>query len=192
MAAMTRERDRYRRASWGEQLREAFLGFWRNRTARIVAAIILSGALIMRLLTPDLVSLAGLAVGDCLYLRPPGAPDPAAPLRIAGTPAALEQYDAAERASCDLSHSHEASAVFIVGGPGDAFPGRTSLLTVASSRCDSSFEPFIGRPANMSRYATAAWIPNADTWHDGVRTAACLVFDATLGLLASRARGSNR
>ena len=192
MAAMTRERDRYRRASWGEQLREAFLGFWRNRTARIVAAIVLSGALVMRLLTPDLVSLAGLTVGDCLYLRPPGASDPAAPLRIAGTPAELEQYDLAERASCDLSHSHEVSAVFTVGGSGDAFPGLTALLTVASSHCESSFEPFIGRLANGSRYATAAWIPDADTWHDGVRTAACLVFDAALGLLASHARGSDQ
>jgi hypothetical protein len=192
MAAMTRERDRYRRASWGEQLREAFLGFWRSRTARIVAAIILSGALVTRLLTPDLVSLAGLAVGDCLYLRPPGASDPAAPLRIAGTPAELELYDLAERASCDLSHSHEVSAVFTVAGPGDAYPGRAALLTLASPRCESSFEPFVGRLANGSRFATAAWIPNADRWHEGTRTAACLIFDAALVLLASRARGSNQ
>ena len=185
---MTRERDRYRRASPGEQLREGFLAFWRNRTARIVAAILLAGLLILRLLTPENVPLAGLAVGDCLYLRPPGPSDLDAQPRIPGAPADLLTYDRAERASCELSHSHEVTDVFSVGLPGETYPGFTALLEVNGARCDSAFRTYLGTADGASPYATALWAPNEDAWRDGgVRIAACLVFNADLSLLDHRA-----
>jgi hypothetical protein len=189
---LTRERDRYRRASWAEQVREGFLGFWRSRTARIVAAILLVGLLLLRLTTPEVVRMSQLVVGDCTYLPPAGPSDPIAPTRVAGTPAELERYDLAERASCDLSHSHEVSAVFTVGEPGDAYPYLGALTDAYGGTCVAAFEPYIGRAAEGSRYTTAIAIPSVNAWRDGVRTAACLVFNADRSLLDHRARGSRK
>jgi Septum formation len=187
---MTRERDRYRRASWAEQLREGALSFWRNRTARIVTAILLVGFLLLTVLTPEVVKLSALAVGDCIYLRPPGTGDSIGPQKIAGTAADLQRYDVGERASCDLSHSHEVSAVFVVGSPGDAYLGLDALVGAYGARCDAAFEPYVGRVATASRYATALAVPSTDAWRDGARYGVCLVFNADRGLLDHHARGS--
>jgi hypothetical protein len=187
---LTRERDRYRRASWAEQVREGFLGFWRSRTARIVAAILLVGFLLLRVTTPEVIRMSELAANDCIYLRPAGASDPVAPARVAGTPAELERYDLAERASCDLSHSHEVSAVFTVGEPGDAYLSLGAMTDAYGGTCVAAFEPYIGRAADGSRYVTALAIPSVNAWRDGVRSAACLVFNGDRSLLDHRARGS--
>jgi hypothetical protein len=187
---VTRERDRYRRASWGEQLREGFLGFWRNRTARLVAAILLGGLLVLRLITPDVVRLSELAPGDCIYLRTPESSDPLGPPRLPATPADLQQYDTVERAACDLSHSHEVSAVLDLGAAATAYPGRNALVTDHAARCDAAFESYVGRALDGSRYATALAPPNSDTWRDGVRKGLCLVFSADGSLMDHRAGGS--
>jgi hypothetical protein len=187
---VTRERDRYRRASWGEQLREAFLGFWRNRTARIVAAMFLAGTLVLRLLTPEVVPLSRLAAGDCVYLRPLGGSDLVATPLVAGTPSELEPYDQAERATCELSHSHEVSAVFPVGSAGESYPGLGALVAANAARCEPAFEVHVGRAIRGSRYATAIWLPNVNAWRNGARVGACLVLNANGSLLDHRAGGS--
>lgn len=187
---MTRERDRYRRASLGEQLREAFLGFWRNRTARLVAAILLGGLLVLRLITPDVVRLSDLAPGDCIYLRTPESSDPLGPPRLPATPADLQQFDTVERAACDLSHSHEVSAVLDLGPAATAYPGLNAMVTDYAARCETAFEPYVGRGKDGSRYATALAPPNSDTWRDGVRKGLCLVFRADGSLMDHRAGGS--
>ncbi len=187
---MTRERDRYGRASAGEQFRGAFLSFWRNRTARILAAIILTVGLILLLLTPEIVPLSRVAGGDCLYLRPPGPSDLDIQPQIPGSPIELAPFDEVERASCDLSHSHEVSAVFAVGAAGDAYPGLTALVDANGPRCGPAFEAYVGRALAGSRYGTAVWVPSDATWGHGVRTGACVVFSADLGMLDHRAGGS--
>lgn len=187
---MTRERDRYRRASWAEQVHEGFLGFWRNRTARLVAAILLGGLLVLRVITPNVVRLSDLAPGDCIYLRTPESSDLLGPPRLPATPADLQQYDTVERAACDLSHSHEVSAVLFLGAAASAYPGLDAMVTDFAARCDPAFEAYVGRARDGSRYATALAPPNSDTWRDGIRKGLCLVFRADGRLMDHRAGDS--
>ena len=188
---MTRERDRYRKASWGEQAREAILDFWRNRTARIIAAILLAGFLLVRLTAPSTVTLSEVVVGDCIYLRPPGIEDLAADAaQVASTVDQLETFSSAERAACNLSHSHEVSAAFTTGAAGDAYPGFTALLDRYRARCPEAFAGYVGHPEEGSRFATAVAVPSVDTWKDGQRYGLCLVFNTDRSFLDHQARGS--
>jgi hypothetical protein len=187
---VTRERDRYRKASWGEQAREAILDFWRNRTARIIAVILLSGFLVVRLTAPSTVTLSDLAVGDCIYLRPPGIEDLAADAaQVAATVDQLETFSSAERAACNLSHSHEVSAAFTTGAASDPYPGFTVLLDRYQARCPEAFAGYVGHPEEGSRFATALAVPSVDTWA-GQRYGLCLVFNADRTFLDHQARGS--
>ena len=188
---MTRERDRYRKASWGEQAREAIVDFWRNRTARIIAAILLAGFLLVRLTAPSTVTLSEVVVGDCIYLRPPGIEDLAADAaQVASTVDQLETFSSAERAACNLSHSHEVSAAFTTGAAGDAYPGFTALLDRYRVRCPEAFAGYVGHPEEGSRFATAVAVPSVDTWKDGQRYGLCLVFNTDRSFLDHQARGS--
>jgi hypothetical protein len=188
---MTRERDRYRRASLGEQIREGFLGFWRNRAARLIAAVVLGGFLILRLLTPEIVPFAELKTGDCVYLRPPGPAELTTSVRpVPATTADLLTYGAAERAACSLSHSHEVSDAFSVGDAGTTYPGVDALLAASGERCEAAFEPFIGRGPDGSAYGTALAVPGVTAWEGGPRYGVCFVFRRDQTLLGHRARGS--
>ena len=190
---MTRERDRYRRTPLWEQLRDELVGIWRNRTARIVIVVLLAAFALSRLLEPPVVSLGELAVGECAYLRAPGQSDIAADTpRVPATPADLQVIETAERASCDLSHSHEVSAVFSVGKPGAPNPGLAALVAEYAARCDDAFEAFVAHPAAGSVYATALAVPSTDLWQAGARYGICFVFNADRTFMDHRARGSGQ
>lgn len=188
---MTRERDRYRRASLAEQLREGLLGFWRHRGARLIALVLIGGFVILRLLTPQVVPFRDLRTGDCVYLRPPGPADLTTEVPpVPATPADLQTYEAAERAACNLSHSHEVSDAFSVGDAAAAYPGLEALVAAYGSRCEAAFEPFVGRALDGSTYATAIAVPNTTSWAAGARSGLCFVFNANRTLLDHQARGS--
>jgi hypothetical protein len=188
---VTRERDRYRRTPLWEQVRDELVGIWRNRTARIVIGVLLAAFLVSRFLEPPVVSLGELAVGDCVYLRAPGqSNDPTDTIQVPATPADLQVIGVGERASCDLSHSHEASAVFTVGQPGAPYPGLDALVAGYSARCDQAFEAFVGHPMAGSAYATALAVPSVDLWQKGARYGICLVFNADRTFMNHRASGS--
>lgn len=188
---MTRERDRYGRASLGEQIREGFLGFWRNRAARLVTAFFLGGFLVLRLLTPAVVPFDALRTGDCVYLRPPGPADLTTSVQpVPATTRELVAYTAAERADCNLSHSHEVSDSFTVGEDGAADPGVDALRAAHQSRCDAALEAYIGSDREGSPYATVLAVPGTMTWADGARYGVCFVFNADRTLLDHHARGS--
>lgn len=188
-----RERDRYRRASLREQVGDALRGFWNDPIARFVAIVLLGGLLVLRLLTPEVVTLSALRTGDCVYLRPPGPTVLTGEARpVVATPADLQGYDVAERASCDLSHSHEVSDTFSVGAAADAYPGLAALVEAYEPRCDAAFEAFVGHPLAGSLYATAVAVPDARRWAAGARSGVCVVFNADRSLLDHRARDSSR
>jgi hypothetical protein len=190
---MTRERDRYRRASLGEQVREGVLGFWRKRAARLITAVVLGGFVVLRLLTPQVIPFGELRPGDCVYLRPPGPAElTTAVPPIPATTGDLLGYVAAERADCNLSHSHEVSDAFSVGEPAGAYPSLDALLDAGEERCDAAFEPFIGRGRDGSMYGTALAVPAAAAWADGARYGVCFVFNRDRTLLDRHARGSGR
>jgi hypothetical protein len=188
---MTRERDRYRRASLGEQVREGARGFWRNRAARLVTAVLLGGFLILRMLTPAVVPFAELRTGDCVYLRPPGPAELATSVAaVPATTGELLAYEAAERADCNLSHSHEVSEAFSVGDAGAVDPGVDALRAAFESRCEAALEAYIGSDREGAPYATVLAVPGATAWADGARYGVCFVFNADRTLLDHHARGS--
>lgn len=187
---MTRERDRYRHASLREQAGDALRSFWGDPLARFIAIVLLGGLLVLRLLTPEIAPLAALRTGDCVYLRPPGPTDLTTVKPVAATPADLQAFEAAERAQCDLSHSHEVSDAFGVGEPGTAYPGLVTLVEANQSRCDTAFEPYVGRALEGSAYATALAVPSEAAWAEGARHGVCFVYHADRSLLDHRVRGS--
>jgi hypothetical protein len=187
---VTRERDRYRRASIREQVSDELRGIWANRTARVVIGVLLLGWLVMLVLTPRPLRMTELAAGDCVYLRAPGTSDLGSDTpNLPATERALAEVTAGERASCDLSHSHEVSTTFRLEGPDD-YPGWDTLVALNSARCDAAFEEFVGHGLAGSRYATAIWVPPPAAWTEGERDAACLVFDRNGAFLGHHLRGS--
>jgi hypothetical protein len=188
---VTRERDRYRRTPLWEQVRDELVGIWRNRTARIVIVVLLAAFALSRFLEPPVVSLGELAVGDCVYLRAPGqSNDATEAIQVPATPADLQIIGIGERASCDLSHSHEVSAAFTVGQPAAPYPGLDALLAEHSARCDEAFEAYVGHPMAGSAYATALAVPSTDLWQTGARYGICFVFNADRTFMNHRAHGS--
>ncbi|HSL33212.1 MAG TPA: septum formation family protein [Candidatus Limnocylindrales bacterium] len=188
---MTRERDRYRRASLREQVGDALHAFWGDPLARFITIVLLGGLLVLRLLTPEIVPFSALQAGDCVYLRPPGPTDMTTSVKpVPATSADLQAYDAAERAQCDLSHSHEVSDAFSVGEPGTAYPGLAALVDANQPRCDTAFEPYVGRALEGSAHATALAVPGEAAWAAGARHGVCFVYNADRSLLDHPARGS--
>jgi hypothetical protein len=188
---VTRERDHYPRASLGEQIREGLLGFWRNRAARLIAAALLGGFLILRLLTPQIVPFAELRTGDCVYLRPPGPAELTTSVQpVPDTTADLLSYEVAERADCNLSHSHEVTDAFSLGAAATSYPGVDALVASGGSRCAAAFEPFVGRGHDNSAYTTALAVPAIAAWEAGARYGVCFVFNRDQTLLDHHVRGS--
>jgi putative regulator of septum formation len=139
------------------------------------------------------VALSALRTADCVYLRPPGPTVLTAEARLVpASPAELQGFGAAERASCDLSHSHEVSDAFTVGEPAASYPGLPSLVETFGPRCDAAFAAFVGHPLAGSAYETALAVPDPDGWSAGARYGVCFVFNADRSLLDRRARGSGR
>jgi hypothetical protein len=186
---VTRERDRYRRASLREQASDALLGVWRNKGARSALAVLIGGLVLLRLVTPTPVSIAELATGDCVYLRAPGPAnrDPDT-VRVITSPEAFEFVSNGERASCSLSHSHEVSTVFPLSG--DEYPGFQTLLTENVHRCEEAFAGYVDRPLDGSRLATTVAVPGPNAWADGARRGVCLVFNADGSFLGHHVRDS--
>ena len=187
---MTTERDRYRRASLREQLAGEIGAFWGNRTLRAFALLVVGGLAILWLLTPKPVAPVELVSGDCVHLRLPGSTDIASGVpQAATTTRELTMVVSAERASCDLSHSHEVSTTVALAGP-DAYPGWAALAEAGGGGCDAAFGAFVGRPLDESRYGTTLWVPTADAWAAGERDGICLIFNKDATYLDHRARSS--
>ena len=186
---MTSERDRYPRASLREQLAGEIGGFWGNRTLRAFALLVLGALADPWLLTPRPVAPVQLVSGDASISACPAAPTsrPARP-RQRRPPGRLTRVVAAERASCDLSHSHEVSTTVALAGP-DAYPGWAAVAEAGGGGCEAAFEAFVGRPLNESRW-TKVWVPSADGWAAGERDGICLIFNDDATYLDHRARGS--
>ena len=169
-----RERDRYRRASFEEQIGGAIESFWHNRTARLVAAIGLAWYLVIRLISPQVIGFEQLVAGDCVYIR--ALQDPSLVSRLAGSVSAvrtalLEQ--GAERASCDQSHSHEVAFVADLADPvPTAYPGSAALEARESEACRVSMDVYVGA---ADAFELIVVPPDAARWDGGIRRVVCLL-----------------
>jgi hypothetical protein len=191
-----RERDRYGRKSPRERIGDLIEWFPAHRGASVLLAVIVGGAIVIRLVTPEYLGLPDLRVGDCLFVRTSSAGAVGPDARPAGDPvevAAVLASDAGERASCGQSHSHEVSAIVPLAEPaGAAYPGQAPLERRVAPACEEAFPGFVGRPLGDSALATMAVVPNERGWQAGQRTAVCLVHDRDLEFLTTPARGSGR
>jgi len=190
---MTRERDRYGRASIAERIGGLWEAFRANRTAQVVVAVALGVVLALRLVSPQVMRIPDLRVGDCVYIRA-GTPDVDPTGRQVGDEGAVRaslRAEGAELAACDLSHSHEVSALFTVDDPtGAPYPGEAALLERELGRCLEIFGPFVGRALEGSIYDTTVVVPGADGWSGGDRHGVCLIVLRNGRFMDGQARGS--
>ena len=188
-----RERDKYRRASlreqWGEELR-MFLGS--TPLVALVVALV-GGWLVLQLTRPQVVRVADVRPGDCLYIRAADADPDLHPIGTeSGILLALFEQSA-ERASCDASHSHEVADAWRLDGPaGATYPGRSELTLAQQARCEAAFETHVGHGVDGSTLRLTTGVPTERSWDAGIRSAVCLVSNADDTFLASPARGSGR
>ncbi len=198
-----RESDRYPKATLRQQA-EDFVGWFpahRNGTAAI--AIVAGLLLLWRVITPGIVLLGDLREGDCIFVRTGTATAPIDP--VVGTPAAVRAAilsGGAERAACDLSHSHEVSSVVDLDDHDGVDPAAAAppawdpagLTASAEEACAGGLAAFLGVPAVTpgTPYVGFAVIPGEREWERGTRVAACLVASADGHFLTARAGGSAR
>jgi len=191
-----RERNRYARASWREQLGDELATFLGNTPLVILVVVIVGGWLVLTFTRPETVTVGQLATGDCLYIRAADADTDAPTGRAIGSDGAVISalYDVgAERAPCDASHSHEVADTWALEDDLVApYPGQSELTLRERARCEAAFERHVGRSAEGSSLALTIAVPPPGAWDEGARTGACLVAERDGSFLLEPARGSNR
>jgi hypothetical protein len=192
-----RERDRYGRASLREQLVGELRALRRHPGVILVAVLVFGGGAALLLTRPQIVQATGLAVGDCLYIHAADAQtDPGSSGRRIGSDSAVVDAlyaDGAERASCDMSHSHEVAAVWREDGNAAApYPGAGELAGMHLDACKAAFAAYVGHPVDGSALDFVVAVPTEGAWSNAVRSGACLVDQADGGFLSGRAQGSGR
>lgn len=113
--------------------------------------------------------LFSLAVGDCLNIQTPNAPN--------------------DRLSVDCELEHDAEVYAALVAEGDSFPGEEIIQATAYDSCGSSFESFIGVPYNDSVLSFTYLYPTEETWIAGDRETLCIVSNPSRMTLGSL-RGS--
>jgi hypothetical protein len=179
-----RERDRYGRKSWRERLTDAWASI-RDHPRITTAALAVAGLLgVMLLLRPTDATLARLAAGDCLYLRPGGAVTvPAVPpfVRVPDE-TGDDDPEFAEFSGCRASHSHEVIALVDLGAPSRELPGPEDGLPDAIAACGRAFAAATGG-SSATRLRVELLVPSEAGWAAGRRTGACLVSRTDGGFL---------
>ena len=188
-----REREKYARASLGEQLGDELRKFLGSTPLVALVVALVGGWLVLQLTRPQVVRVSDVHAGDCLYIRSADADPDLHPIGTeSGILLALFEQSA-ERAACDASHSHEvADAWLLDGAAGAAYPGRSELTLAQEARCEAAFAAHVGRPSDGSSLRLTTGVPTERAWDAGVRTAVCLVSNADDTFLSSAARGSSR
>ena len=190
-----RERDRYGRASLREQLAGEVEALRGQRWLMVVIALLVGGAAILLIARPQVVRVPALATGDCLYIHAPDAEQDLPGRRIGtDTGVVTALYEAgAERASCDLSHSHEVAAVPAFEENAVApYPGSGALTDRLRGPCEAAFTAYVGRPPAGSEFDLVIAVPPEPAWTAGIRLGACLVNRHDGDFMGNRAGGSGR
>ena len=190
-----RERDRYRRASLGEQLGGEVAALRRHPGVMAILLVILGGWLVLVLTSPGYVHAEALLVGDCLYV-----PNPSANQDTPGMPTIGKAIDVAykllgqgaERASCTASHGHEVLHTWSYAEPAGAANPGNAALTLPAAACADAFPAFIGHPLDGSEFAITVATPTETQWTKGARTGVCLVNRADGEFMTTPAQGSGR
>jgi len=187
------ERERYQRASVGEQLRDEIANLRRQPKVLLLLGVLIGGFLVLRLLEPAVVQVEDLATGDCIYVPVPGGGEVGSTRPIGSTVDIVYGLlqAGAERASCDGSHSHEVAGVIRFDDPAStAYPGEGTLVERERSGCTAAFTTYVGRPPEGSTFELTIAVPRDVDWDAGRRAGVCLVNRADGAFLDRRAGGS--
>jgi Septum formation len=169
-----RERDRYGRQDWREQLRDIPATIRAHPGIALVAIVFVALFLIQLLLRPTYVTVLEVAAGDCLYIRA-GATAPGEP----GADPTVAPF--AESAGCDASHSHEVLWVMDLGLPGSAYPGDGSLAEPQAA-CDRTLSELRGSDP-VDGFVATVIVPSRAAWDAGARAGVCVASRADGGFL---------
>jgi hypothetical protein len=77
--------------------------------------------------------------------------------------------------SCDAPHALEQFGGFILDGKGKQFPGRDTLVQVASDGCARQFAPYVGVDTDASVFQVTVLTPNATAWAQGDYSVYCVL-----------------
>jgi len=189
------ERERYQRASWGERLGGDVRSLSHHPGVLLTALIVLGGGILLILLRPEVVGVRDLVPGECLYIRAADADTEGNGRRIGtGAAAALSLFaEGAERAGCDLSHSHEVVSTTTFAENAIApYPGAAALQDRMRMACEAAFTTYVGHAVEGSELDLIVGVPDATAWAAPVRTGVCLVARHDGEFLAGPAKGSGR
>ena len=186
------EIERYRREGLGGQLLGELRELRRHPGILTLIVVVIGGFAFLRVTTPQTERIERLRTGDCIYVRAADADTLGSrPVGSPGEVAAALNRDGAERASCDLSHSHEVADIVafpeVLGTP---YPGTQALIERERPRCEAAFAALVGRPVAGSAFELTIVVPPQAGWDQGRRAGLCLVGRADGGFLQRRAAGS--
>jgi hypothetical protein len=174
------ERGRYGRRTPRDRAIELADWLRAHPAAVLVGLVIIALFGLQLVLSPRVVAVGDLRVGDCLYVPTQAAQDLAPGVRAIGDAATVEQTlmtSGAERADCNASHGHEVSAIvgLALPLPSNGDLTQDELRQYAQDQCVAAFPGFVGRALDGSLYETFAAVPTADAWAGGSLTGICLV-----------------
>lgn len=132
----------------------------RGRTARATGAGAFAVSAVALMAGCSSSSVLDLKVGDCIQL-----PNTKTAVTI-------------DRTSCSEEHRGEVSAVVETSpnGADDAFPGDSELNSQAEEACVSSFTDYVGSDYVTSSLDVSWLVPTEQSWKDGDRHIACVVY----------------
>lgn len=104
-----------------------------------------------------------------------------------------DEVETIVKVPCEDAHDNEvyASEEF-PGELGGTYPGNSVLTGEADSTCLDAFESFVGTIYVLSELEIATAVPSLESWIDGDRSLACILFDASGEKLVGTMRDSNR
>lgn len=189
------EREKYGHMSLAEQLGDELRAFWGTKPLVALVAVLVAGWAILTFTRPEVVRVAELAPGDCIYVLAPDRGDSGSGRPAGTTNSVLQELyrSGAERAPCDGSHGHEVADTWRLEGAAFApYPGPSQWLGEVRPRCEAAFVAYVGHPVEGSSLELLLAMPPQDAWDNGTRQAACLVGNRDGTFLAGPAKGSGR
>ena len=132
----------------------------RGRTARATGAGAFAVSAVALMAGCSSSSVLDLKVGDCIHLPH------------------TETSVTIDHTSCSEEHQGEISAVVETSpnGADDAFPGDSELNLQAEEACVSSFTAYVGSDYVTSSLDVSWLVPTEQSWKDGDRHIACVVY----------------
>lgn len=132
----------------------------RGRTARATGSGAFTISAVALMAGCSSSSVLDLKVGDCIQL-----PNTKTAVTI-------------DHTSCSEEHQGEVSAIVETSpnGADDAFPGDSELNSQAEEACVSSFTDYVGSDYVTSSLDVSWLVPTEQSWKDGDRHIACVVY----------------